>query len=51
MQTGRFGLRGEESFVGFRIVFSAMMMCLALSGAAFAQSSPLTTTDAMIPSR
>jgi pimeloyl-ACP methyl ester carboxylesterase len=36
--------------MGFRIVVSAMMMCLALSGAAFAQSPPLTTTDAMIPS-
>jgi hypothetical protein len=27
-----------------------MVMCSALSGAAFAQSPPLTTTDAMIPS-
>ena len=34
----------------FRVVCSAMMMCSALSGAAFAQSSPLTTTEAMIPS-
>ena len=34
----------------FRVVCSAMMMCSALSGGAFAQSSPLTTTEAMIPS-
>src|ERR1700722_8741628 len=34
----------------FRVVCSAIVMCSALSGAAFAQSSPLTTTEAMIPS-
>jgi pimeloyl-ACP methyl ester carboxylesterase len=33
----------------FRVVCSAMVICSALSGAAFAQSS-LTTTEAMIPS-
>ena len=34
----------------FRVVCSAMVMCSALSGAVFAQSPPLTTTEAMIPS-
>ena len=34
----------------FRVACSAMVMCSALSGAAFAQSAPLTTTEAMIPS-
>ena len=36
--------------MSFRVVCSAMVMCLALSGAAFAQSPALTTTEAMIPS-
>jgi pimeloyl-ACP methyl ester carboxylesterase len=36
--------------MSFRIVCSAIVMCSALSGATFAQSSPLTTTEAMIPS-
>jgi pimeloyl-ACP methyl ester carboxylesterase len=34
----------------FRVVCSAVVMCSALSGAAFAQSPPLTTSEVMIPS-
>jgi pimeloyl-ACP methyl ester carboxylesterase len=34
----------------YRVTLSAMAMSLALSGAAFAQSPKLVTTDAMIPS-
>ena len=36
--------------MSFRIVCSAMVMCSALSAAAFAQSPRLTTTEAMIQS-
>ena len=36
--------------MSLRVVFSAMVMSLALSGAAFAESLRLTMTEAMIPS-
>ena len=36
--------------MSLRVVFSAMVMSLALSGAAFAESPRLTMTEAMIPS-
>src|SRR6202161_1685664 len=36
--------------MSFRLVCSAIVMCSALSSATFAQSSPLTTAKAMLPS-
>jgi hypothetical protein len=36
--------------MSLRVICSAMVMCSALSGIAFAQSPPLVTTEAMIPS-